>query len=84
MLYLVRISFTHRDRHILSLFVVLLLKLTCCSSYFIGLLQHIMVVNSRVKPSPCSSLAATVIILAMNTLVVRIAAFLALGVLLLG
>lgn len=75
----------HHDRHFCRPFFVLLLKLTC--SFFssvVGVLQHIMVVNSRVKLSPCSSLAATVIILAMNTLVVRIAASLALGVLLLG
>lgn len=63
---------------------VLFLKLTCCFSSVAGVLQHIMAVNSKVKLSPCSSLAATVIILAMNTLVVRIAASLALGVLLLG
>lgn len=76
---------THiHDRHFCRPFFVLLLKLTCCFSSVVGVLQHIMVVNSRVKLSPCSSLAATVIILAMNTLVVRIAASLALGVLLLG
>lgn len=74
----------HHDRHFCRPFFVLLLKLTCSFSSVVGVLQHIMVVNSRVKLSPCSSLAATVIIPAMNTLVVRIAASLALGVLLLG
>lgn len=64
-------------------FVALFLQLTICLA-LIHDFQPTMVANSRVKLLPFNLLAVIVIILATNTLVVRIAASLALGVLLLG